>query len=72
MLRRRPAGILAGSFGVTALDIAVLGACFKAFGYAPPVGVLVVAYLIGQLGGNVPIPGGIIGLDVGLIGTFAL
>jgi uncharacterized membrane protein YbhN (UPF0104 family) len=72
MLRRRPAGILVGSFGVTAFDIAVLGACFKAFGYSPAIGILVVAYLIGQLGGNLPIPGGIIGLDVGLIGTFAL
>jgi uncharacterized membrane protein YbhN (UPF0104 family) len=34
--------------------------------------VLVLAYLIGQLGGNIPIPGGIGGLDAGLIGTFAL
>jgi uncharacterized membrane protein YbhN (UPF0104 family) len=72
MLRERPLGIVAGSFGVTGFDIAVLGACFLAFGYSPPLGVLVVAYLIGQLGGNVPIPGGIIGLDAGLIGTFAL
>jgi uncharacterized membrane protein YbhN (UPF0104 family) len=72
MLRRRPLSILGSSFGVTAFDIAVLGACFAAFGYSPPIGVLVVAYLIGQLGGNVPIPGGIIGLDAGLIGTFAL
>ena len=30
------------------------------------------AYLIGQLGGNVPIPGGILGLDGGLIGAFVL
>jgi uncharacterized membrane protein YbhN (UPF0104 family) len=72
MLRRRPAGILAGSLGVTVSDIAVLGVCFKAFGYSPAIGVLVVAYLIGQLGGNLPIPGGLIGLDAGLIGTFAL
>jgi uncharacterized membrane protein YbhN (UPF0104 family) len=72
MLRDRPAAILAGSFGVMGLDLAVLGVCFNAFGYAPAVGVLAVGYLIGQLGGNVPIPGGVIGLDVGLIGTFAL
>jgi uncharacterized membrane protein YbhN (UPF0104 family) len=72
MLRERPLSILAGSIGVMAFDLAVLGACFKAFGYSPAIGILVVAYLIGQLGGNVPIPGGIVGLDVGLIGTFAL
>ena len=72
MLRRRPAGILIGAFGVTGFDIAVLGVCFKAFGHSPPVGVLVVGYLIGQLGGNIPLPGGIGGLDLGLIGVFAL
>jgi uncharacterized membrane protein YbhN (UPF0104 family) len=72
MLRTRPAAILAGAFGATAFDVAVLGACFHAFGYSPAIGVLVVGYLIGQLGGNIPIPGGIGGLDLGLIGTFAL
>jgi uncharacterized membrane protein YbhN (UPF0104 family) len=72
MLRQRPAGILLGAFGVMAFDIAVLGVCFKAFGYSPAIGILVVAYLIGQLGGNIPVPGGIGGLDAGLIGVFAL
>jgi uncharacterized membrane protein YbhN (UPF0104 family) len=72
MLRRRPVGILLGSFGVMGFDLAALGVCFKAFGYAPPVGILVLGYLIGQLGGNLPVPGGIGGLDGGLIGTFAL
>jgi uncharacterized protein (TIRG00374 family) len=72
MMRERPIGVFAGSFGVMGFDLAVLGLCFKAFGYTPPVGVLVVGYLIGQLGGNVPLPGGIAGLDAGLIGVFAL
>jgi uncharacterized membrane protein YbhN (UPF0104 family) len=72
MLRQRPAAILLGSFGVMAFDVAVLGVCFRAFGYSPAVGILVVAYLIGQLGGNIPVPGGIGGLDAGLIGVFAL
>jgi uncharacterized membrane protein YbhN (UPF0104 family) len=72
MIRSRPAGILLGSFGIMAFDLAVLGVCFKAFGYSPPLGILVVGYLIGQLGGNLPIPGGIGGIDAGLIGTFAL
>jgi uncharacterized membrane protein YbhN (UPF0104 family) len=72
LLRRRSTGVLLGSLGTVAFDIAVLAVAFKGFGYSPPIGVLVMGYLIGQLGGNVPIPGGIGGLDAGLIGTFAL
>jgi uncharacterized membrane protein YbhN (UPF0104 family) len=34
--------------------------------------VLVLGYMIGQLGGNLPLPGGIGGVDAGLIGIFAL
>lgn len=44
-------------------------AAFHAFGAAPPVIVILMAYLIGQLGGALPIPGGIGGIDGGLIGT---
>jgi hypothetical protein len=72
LLREHPLGVLIGSFGVMGFDIAVLGFCFRALHYSPAVGVLVVGYLIGQLGGNIPIPGGILGLDGGLIGVFAL
>jgi len=72
LLRRRSPGVLIGSFGAMAFDLAVLGVCFLAFGYSPPLGVLVLGYLIGQLGGNIPIPGGIGGVDLGLIGTFTL
>ena len=51
----------------------MLGVCFKAFGNdVPPVGVLLVAYLVGQLGSLIPIPGGIGGVDGGLIGTLVL
>jgi uncharacterized membrane protein YbhN (UPF0104 family) len=72
LLRRRSPGVLIGSFGTMLFDMAVLWACFRAFRAAPPLGVLGLGYLIGQLGGNLPIPGGIGGLDAGLIGTFAL
>lgn len=72
LLRRRPVGVVGGSLGTMAFDLAVLGACFKAFGAAPPIGVLALGYLIGQLGGNLPVPGGIGGVDGGLIGAFAL
>jgi uncharacterized membrane protein YbhN (UPF0104 family) len=72
LLRHRTIPVLLGSVGVVAFDLAVLGVAFKAFGYTPAFGVLVMGYLIGQLGGNIPIPGGIGGIDAGLIGTFAL
>jgi uncharacterized protein (TIRG00374 family) len=72
LLRRRQLGVLVGSFGYMAFDIAVLGACFRAFGHIPPIGVLVTAYIIGQLGGLIPIPGGIGGTEGGLIGVFVL
>jgi uncharacterized membrane protein YbhN (UPF0104 family) len=69
LVRQRSTSVLGGSLGTMAFDLATLGACFRAFGAKPAIGVLVLGYLIGQLGGNVPIPGG---LDGGLIGTFAL
>jgi uncharacterized membrane protein YbhN (UPF0104 family) len=72
LLRQRSVGVLVGSIGTMAFDIAVLGVCFKAFGYSPSFGVLVLGYLIGQLGGNIPLPGGIGGVDLGLIGVFVL
>ena len=54
-------------------DVAMLGVCFTAFGNdVPPVGVLLLAYIIGLLGGLIPIPGGIGGVDAGLIGTLVL
>jgi uncharacterized membrane protein YbhN (UPF0104 family) len=72
LLRGRSTGVLVGSLGTMAFDLAVLGVSFKAFGASPSIGVLALGYLIGQLGGNLPIPGGIGGIDGGLIGTFAL
>jgi uncharacterized protein (TIRG00374 family) len=72
LLRQGSVGVVVGSIGTMAFDIAVLGVCFKAFGYSPALGVLVLGYLIGQLGGNLPLPAGIGGVDGGLIGTFAL
>lgn len=72
LLREHPVGVLVGSLGTMGFDIAVLGFTFRALHYSPAVGVLVVGYLIGQLGGNLPIPGGILGLDAGLIGAFVL
>ena len=72
LVRQRSLGVLSGSLGTTAFDLAVLGMAFRAFGASPAIGVLALGYLIGQLGGNIPIPGGIGGIDAGLIGTFVL
>jgi hypothetical protein len=41
----------------------------SAFGHLPPLGLLVLAYLVGQLGGLIPVPGGIGGTGGGLIGA---
>jgi uncharacterized membrane protein YbhN (UPF0104 family) len=71
--RTRDPTILIGAAGYMLFDVAMLGVCFAAFGNdVPPAGVLLVAYIIGQLGSLIPIPGGIGGVDAGLIGTLVL
>lgn len=73
LLRTREPAIALGAAGYLLFDVAMLGACFTAFGNElPPIGVLLVAYIIGQLGGLIPIPGGIGGVDGSLIGTLVL
>lgn len=52
-------------------DVATLWACFHAFGTAPPGGVIVMAYFVGTLGNLLPLPGGVGGVEGGMIGTFA-
>ena len=53
-----------------AFDIACLWACFKAFGDSPAVGVLVIGYFVGMLANTLPLPGGVGGVDGGMIGMF--
>jgi uncharacterized protein (TIRG00374 family) len=53
-------------------DIAMLWVAFRAFGEAPPVGALTLAFLIGYLGNVLPVPGGIGALDGGLTGALIL
>jgi uncharacterized protein (TIRG00374 family) len=69
MVRSRDLLVIAGSLGYWAWDNAVLWAAFKAFGYSPPITVILMGYLIGQLGGLLPLPGGLGGIDGGLIGA---
>lgn len=61
--------VIGGTIGYWVFDNAVLWATFHAFGASPPLTVVLMGYLIGQLGGLLPIPGGIGGIDGGLIGT---
>ena len=73
LLRSGRPAIAIGAAGYMLFDVAMLGVCFTAFGNdVPPVGVLLIAYIIGQLGGLIPIPGGIGGVDAGLIGTLVV
>jgi uncharacterized membrane protein YbhN (UPF0104 family) len=61
---------LAGAAMWWAFDIAVLWACFEAFGASPAVAVLVVGYFVGTLANTLPLPGGIGGVEGGMIGAF--
>lgn len=72
LLRSHSFGALIGSFSYMAFDIAALGFGFAAVGHVPSFGVLVLGYLIGQLGNLVPLPGGIGGTEGALVGVFAL
>jgi uncharacterized protein (TIRG00374 family) len=69
ILRSRNLPLIAGAVGYWLFDNAVLWATFHAFGHTPPVTVILMGYLIGQLGGLLPLPGGLGGIDGGLIGT---
>lgn len=51
-------------------DIAVLWACFHAFGDPPSKAVIVMAYFVGMMGNVLPLPGGIGGVEGGMIGSF--
>ncbi|HEX6229106.1 MAG TPA: lysylphosphatidylglycerol synthase transmembrane domain-containing protein [Solirubrobacterales bacterium] len=68
LLRSRDPALL-GALGWWAFDIAVLWACFHAFGEPPPGGVLVMAYFTGMLGNLLPLPGGLGGVEGGMIGA---
>ena len=72
ILRTRNIAVIAGSLGYWAFDNAMLWACFEAVGSAPALSVILMGYLIGQLGGVLPLPGGLGGVDGGLIGALVV
>lgn len=67
-------GVLAvvGAIGFWAAQIAILWAAFKAFGGDVPVAVVVQGFFVGMLANLIPLPGGVGGVDAGMIGAFAL
>ncbi|MGH2836410.1 MAG: lysylphosphatidylglycerol synthase transmembrane domain-containing protein [Solirubrobacteraceae bacterium] len=71
LIRGRDAGLL-GAVAWWGFDIATLWACFHAFGYHPHTGVVVMAYFVGWIGNTLPLPGGIGGVEGGLIGAFTV
>jgi uncharacterized membrane protein YbhN (UPF0104 family) len=67
--RARDPAIL-GSVAYWGFNVAVLWASFEAFGEAPPWSVVVMGYFVGMLGNLLPLPGGVGGVDGGMIGAF--
>jgi putative heme transporter len=67
-LVRDPRAVL-GAVGFWAGDCAVLWAAFHAVGAAPDVGVVVLGYMLGQLGNALPLPGGVGGVEPVMLGV---
>ena len=70
LIRTRDPGLL-GAPAWWGFDIAVLWAMFHAFGSPPPFTVIWMAYFVGMLGNLLPLPGGLGGVEGGMIGAFA-
>jgi len=68
LLRTGNAGLV-GAVMWWGFDIAVLWACFNAFGEAPSFAIVTVAYFVGMLANTLPLPGGVGGVDGGMVGA---
>jgi len=63
---------LLGAVAYWLLDNVALYACLAAFGHAPSFWVVAMAYLVGMLANSIPIPGGMIAVEGGLVGMLLL
>jgi uncharacterized protein (TIRG00374 family) len=70
LARHREPGLL-GTVMWWVFDCAALWACFWAFGEHPNVAELTMAYLLGMLGNLLPLPGGVGGVEGGMVGACA-
>jgi uncharacterized membrane protein YbhN (UPF0104 family) len=72
LLRHGGPLLLLGLVGYLVFDVMILWATFHAFGDVPALGIIWFGYLLGELGGLIPLPGGIGGVDLGLVGAYTL
>lgn len=72
LLREGNPWLLIGLVGYLVFDVMVLWATFHAFGSAPTLAIVWIGYLIGELGGLIPLPGGLGGVELGLVGMLVL
>jgi putative heme transporter len=71
-LIRRGDWKLLGAVAYWLFDNLVLLGCFAAFGNAPSFWAVAMAYLVGMLANSVPIPGGFVAVEGGLVGMLLL
>lgn len=71
-LIRRGDTRLLGAVAYWLFDNLVLYACLAAFGHAPSVWVVGMAYLVGMLANSLPVPGGLVAVEGGLVGMLVL
>jgi uncharacterized protein (TIRG00374 family) len=71
-LRRANPLLLVGIVGFLVFDMLVFWASFRAVGASPELALIWIAYLIGQLGNWLPVPGGIGGTELGMVGALVL
>jgi uncharacterized protein (TIRG00374 family) len=69
MVRRRDLAVL-WPLVAWGFDIGTLWAAFQAFGHAPSPAVLVMGCYVGTLANTLPLPGGVGGVEGGMIGSF--
>jgi uncharacterized protein (TIRG00374 family) len=60
---------LLGALAYWGFNVAILWAAFHAFGEHVPGGVVIMAYFLGMFGNLLPLPGGVGGVDGGMIGA---
>ncbi len=63
---------LSGAVAYWLLDNLVLYACLASFGNAPSFWAVAMAYLVGMLANSLPIPGGFVAVEGGLVGMLLL
>jgi uncharacterized membrane protein YbhN (UPF0104 family) len=71
-LRQANPLLLVGIVGFLLFDQLTFWASFRAVGATPELALIWMAYLIGQLGNWLPVPGGIGGTELGLVGALVL